>query len=66
MQPTPDLTSIWPTAADSDTITLDGTTTGGVAIGDWIEVQDIVADKWAVRGVTTSSGAEATPFSAAV
>jgi hypothetical protein len=63
---TPDLAQPWPTAADSDTITLDGTTTGGVAIGDWIEVQDIAADKWAVRGVVTASGAEATPFSAAV
>jgi hypothetical protein len=60
---TPDLTSIWPTAANTDTITLNATTTGGVAIGDWIEVEDILTDCWAVTGVTTSSGAEATPFS---
>jgi len=32
-----------------DTITLNGTTTGG-QIGDWIEVQDIAANTWAVRG----------------
>lgn len=63
---TPDLAQPWPTAADSDTITLDGTTTGGVAIGDWVELQDIATNAWAVRGVVTASGSEATPFSAAV
>jgi hypothetical protein len=63
---TPDLAQPWPTAADSDTITLNGTTTGGAAIGDFIEVQDILADNWFVFGHTTSSGSEATPFSAAV
>lgn len=63
---TPDLAQPWPTAADSDTITLNGTTTGGAAIGDWVEVQDIAADTWAVCGVVTATGTEATPFSAAV
>lgn len=63
---TPDLAQPWPTAADSDTITLNGTTTGGVAIGDWIELQDILTNAWAVRGVVTASGTEATPFSATV
>ncbi len=63
---TPDLGQPWPTAADSDTITMNGTTTGGVAIGDWIELQDIAADTWAVTGLTTSSGTVATPFSATV
>lgn len=63
---TPDLAQPWPTAADSDTITLNGTTTGGLAIGDWIEVEDIKANAWAVTGVVTASGTEATPFSAAV
>lgn len=63
---TPDLAQPWPTAADSDTVTLNGTTTGGQAIGDWIEFIDIAADKWAVLGHTTTSGTEATPFSAAV
>lgn len=62
----PDVTFPWSTAADSDTITLDGTTQGGVAIGDWVELQDIATNKWAVFGVTNSSGSEATPFSAAV
>jgi hypothetical protein len=63
---TPDLAQPWPTAADSDTITLNGTTTGGVALGDWIELIDIATNAWAVRGVTTASGTEATPFSATV
>lgn len=63
---TPDLAQPWPTAADSDTITLNGTTTGGVSIGDWVELQDILADTWAVTGIVTASGNEATPFSAAV
>ena len=55
------------TAADSDTVTLNGTTTGGL-LGDHIELVDILADKWHVRGclrVPTSSD-PATPFSATV
>ena len=56
----------WETAADSDTITLNGTTTGGVSIGDYVELEDIASGQWAVSGGTTSSGAEATPFSATV
>jgi len=56
----------WPTAADSDTITLNGTTTGGVSIGDQIVLKDILADTWAVSGQVTASGVEATMFSAAV
>jgi len=62
----PDLAQPWPTAVDSDTITLNGTTTGGVAVGDYVECIDIATDKWMVRGVTTTSSTEATPFSAAV
>lgn len=56
----------WETAADSDTITMNGTTTGGVSIGDYIELEDIASGQWAVNGVLTSSGTEATPFSATV
>lgn len=56
----------WETVAASDTITLNGTTTGGVNKGDWIELEDIVSGTWAVSGVITGSGTEATPFSAAV
>ena len=53
-------------AGTSDTITLNGTTTGGVSIGDWVELYDIKAGTWAVTGITTSTGIEATPFSATV
>lgn len=54
------------TAASSDTITLNGTTTGGVNKGDWVELEDIASGVWGVTGILTGSGTEATPFSAAV
>lgn len=54
----------WPSdASDDDDITLNGTTTGGVAIGDWVEVQDIASGVYFVRGFVTQSGTEATMFS---
>lgn len=49
-----------------DTITLNGTTKGGAAIGDTLTLIDIATDKWSVFGQTTSTGTEVTPFSAAV
>lgn len=58
-----DAARTWLSGATDDTITLNGTTTGGVAIGDWIEFEDISATGWAVRGMITQSGSEATPFS---
>lgn len=54
------------TASTSDTITLNGTTTGGVNKGDWVELEDLAAGLWGVTGLLTGSGTEATPFSAAV
>ena len=56
----------WKTASDSDTMTFNATTTGGVQIGDWIELTDVASNTWMVYGYTTTSGSEATPFSAAV
>lgn len=53
------------TAADSDTITLNGTTTGGLKGAD-VELIDIAADTWFVNVRTAATGTEATPFSAAV
>jgi hypothetical protein len=53
------------TAADSDTITFNGTTTGGLKGAD-AELIDIAADTWWVRVRTAATGTEATPFSAAV
>ena len=53
----------WLAGSSDDTITLNGTTLGGVARGDWIELEDVATDMWAVRGVVTQSGVEATMFS---
>ena len=53
------------TAAASDTITLNGTTLGGLA-GDHIEIIDAIAGTFAVRVFTAATGTEATPFSATV
>ena len=57
--------SLFETAAASDTITLDGTTTGGI-LGGQVEIQDVASNIFsvAIRGAAT--GTEATPFSAAV
>lgn len=54
-----------PTTTTSDTITMNGSTTGGV-IGSYVELRDADADTWMVTGTLVSTGTEATPFSAAV
>ena len=53
--------------AASDTITINGGTTGG-QIGDYLELVDIATDQWHVRGVMRClTGVNpATPFSATV
>lgn len=56
---------VWVTAADSDTVTLNGSTKGGI-IGDELVFTDIATNQWMVRGFLKQSGIEATPFSAAV
>lgn len=58
-----DAARTWLSGATDDTITLNGTTTGGVAVGDWVELEDLSATGWYVRGMITQSGTEATPFS---
>ena len=55
----------WETASTSDTITLNGTTKGGVK-GDRYVLVDCAANLWSVTGWSSSTGTEATPFSAAV
>jgi len=55
----------WESAADTDTITWDGTTTGGVA-GDLVELIDVASGVWLVRVTGSATGTEATPFSATV
>lgn len=53
------------TASTTDTITLNGSTTGGI-LGDFIEVIDVAANKYYVRVNSSATGTEATPFSATV
>ena len=53
------------TAASSDTITLNGTTTGGVA-PSIIECVALATGKWAVSVSSANTSTPATPFSAAV
>jgi hypothetical protein len=60
-----DTASIFETAADTDTITMNGTTTGGI-LGAQVEIQDVASNKFSVVVRTAATGTEATPFSAAV
>ena len=61
-----DAVAIWKTAATSDTITLNGGTTGGI-IGDTFKLTDIGSNQWLIHAAATSgTGTVATPFSAAV
>ena len=57
--------SIFETAADSYTITLDGSTTGGI-LGQIITIQDMASGVFSVVSTGAATGTEATPFSAAV
>lgn len=53
------------TAATSDTLTMNGSTSGGLK-GSFVEFEDVSAGIWKVSGFLISTGAEATPFSATV
>ena len=56
----------WNADTSDDTITMDGTATGG-KIGDMIVLRDYAATIFSVDGhITQSGGSEVTPFSAAV
>lgn len=57
--------SVFATFNASDTITMNGTTTGGLA-GSYVEAMDAAAGDWVVRAHLLGSGIPATPFSAAV
>ncbi|RTL52930.1 MAG: hypothetical protein EKK40_07065 [Bradyrhizobiaceae bacterium] len=52
-------------AGSDDTVTLNGTTTGGY-VGDVVEIEDIESGKFQVSVTGKATGTEATPFSAAV
>ncbi len=56
----------WKATGTDDTITLNGTTTGGVSIGDYVELTDLIAKQYVVSGMLQASGTEASPFSATV
>lgn len=60
-----DTVVLWETAADSDTITMNGSTKGGIR-GDSIILKDISSGVWQVRMIGSATGTEVTPFSAAV
>lgn len=60
-----DTAVMFETAATSDTITLNGSTTGGIK-GDRILLKDIAAGLWSVQIVMSGTGTEASPFSATV
>lgn len=53
------------TTATSDTITMNGSTQGGLA-GSYVELTDVALNLWVVNAVLVGSGTVATPFSAAV
>lgn len=65
LQDSADTIAAFETASTSDTITFNGTTTGGIK-GDFVELIDAAADLWFVRVTGSATGTEATPFSATV
>lgn len=46
-----------------DKLLMNGTTTGGVTIGDWVELVDCLSTVWCVTGVLSGSGTEVIPAS---
>ncbi|PDT47449.1 hypothetical protein [Sinorhizobium fredii] len=60
-----DTAVMFETASTSDTVTLNGSTTGGIK-GDIIELEDLASGLWGVTVRGSATGTEATPFSAAV
>jgi type 1 fimbria pilin len=54
--------SIFETASDSSTITLDGSTKGGI-LGGMVELQDLYSGKYLVKIHQSATDTEATPFS---
>lgn len=54
------------TTAGSDTISLNGGTTGAASLGDIITLRSFKANTWSVSGQVTNTGTAATPFDATV
>lgn len=61
-QDSADTAVMFETAANSNRITLNGTTTGGIK-GDMVELIDIAADLWFVNIISSATSSEASPFS---
>jgi hypothetical protein len=57
--------TMFQTAADTDTITFNGSTSGGLK-GTYVELHDVAANLWYVKVLGNGSGTEVTPFSATV
>ena len=57
--------SVFSTLPASDTITMSGTTTGGL-VGSYVQITDIATGEFLVTAALVGSGTPATPFSAAV
>jgi hypothetical protein len=54
-------------ATNSDTVTLNRTTTGSVTVGEWLEVEDVATATFRINGMLSATGAAfATPFTAGV
>jgi hypothetical protein len=62
MQDGGDTVEGWEADGADNTVTLNGTTTGG-QIGDWVEIIDIAAGQFSVTAQIVQTGAQATPFS---
>lgn len=58
--------NIWWAADNDDTITLNRTTSGLAAQGEYFDIVDATAGHFFVRGYSQASGTEVTPFSAGV
>lgn len=63
---TSDAAATFATTSTSDTITLNRSTTGSVRTGEWIDVEYVATNRWAVHGFVFVTGAPGTPFSATV
>ena len=57
-----DSANIFQTASNSSTITLDGSTKGGI-LGGMVELQDLYSGKYLVKIHQSATDTEATPFS---
>lgn len=65
LQDAADTVASFETAATSDTITMNGTTTGGL-LGTHVELIDVASGLWSVQMTGAATGTEASPFSATV